>query len=132
MMLALFTYVPGNLRDDDVEAEDVPPQEAWEQRLQEEAGLAGDFGGGFGETYDGAGTSADVDDWDAWAGDEWHRPRPSASHAQQERRETEDEFAQRIWQEMERRKTQQQQSYFRFELRLLLLLAACMTLRDAC
>jgi len=106
--------VAGYCRDDGAEAEAIPPEEAWQQRLKDEAGLPGDFGGGFGETYDAAGISADADNWDAWAGDEWQRPRASASHARQEQRESEDDFAQRIWQEMERRKTRQQQSYFRF------------------
>ena len=102
-------------RDGDGDAEDLPPEVAWHQRLKYEAGSAGDFGGGFGETYDAAGATADADGWDAWAGEEWRTPHVSASHAQ-ERRETEDEFAQRIWQEMERRKGQHQQSIFRCPL----------------
>ena len=88
------------------------PEEAWRQRLIDEAGAAGDFGGGFGETYDAAGKTADAEDWDAWAGEDWRTPRASMLQ-QQEQQETEDDFAQRIWREMERRKAQQQQSYFR-------------------
>ena len=36
--------------------EELSPEEAWRQRLADEAPAAGDFGGGFGDTYDaGAG-----------------------------------------------------------------------------
>ena len=88
------------------------PEEAWRQRLVDEAGAAGDFGGGFGETYDAAGTTADAEGWDAWAGEDWRTPRASTAQAQ-EHRESEDEFAHRIWREMEHRKARQQQSISR-------------------